>query len=82
MKIGTSIDYLSLNDGLESTTPESTKRRTRNSYPPNHKGPTPGRVAAQCISSPEKSPEAATVGKYHPTLILKLLMSPRPYLRH
>ena len=57
------IDYLSLNDGLESTTPESTKQRTRTTYPPNRKGPTPGRVAAQCISSPEKSPEAVTVGK-------------------
>ena len=57
------IDYLSLNDGLESVTPETTKRKTRTSYPPNCKGPTPGRVAAQSISSPGKSPEAATVGK-------------------
>ena len=65
------IDYLSLNDGLESTTPESTKWRTRTSYPPNCKGPTPGRVAAQCISSPEKSPEAATVGKRNKASALK-----------
>ena len=65
------IDYLSLNDGLESTTPESTKWRTRTSYPPNRKGPTPGRVAAQCISSPEKSPEAATLGKRNKESALK-----------
>ena len=65
------IDYLSLNDGLESTTPESTKRRTRTSYPPNRKGPTPGRVAAQCIGSPEKSPEAATLGKRNKESTLK-----------
>ena len=65
------IDYLSLNDGLESTIPESTKWRTRTSYPPNRKGPTPGRVAAQCISSPEKSPEAATVGKRNKASALK-----------
>ena len=65
------IDYLSLNDGLESTTPESTKRRTRTTYPPHRKGPTPGRVAAQCISSPEKSPEAATVGKRNEASALK-----------
>ena len=65
------IDYLSLNDGLESTTLESTKRRTRTSYPPNRKGPTPGRVAAQCISSPEKSPEAATMGKRNKASALK-----------
>ena len=65
------IDYLSLNDGLENTTPEITKRKTRTSYPPNHKGPTPGHVAAQCISSPEKSPEAATVGKRNEASVLK-----------
>ena len=65
------IDYLSLNDGLESTTPESTKQRTRTSYPPNRKGPTPGHVAAQCISSTEKSPEAATVGKRNKASALK-----------
>ena len=65
------IDYLSLNDGLESTTPDSTKRRTRTSYPPKRKGPTPGRVAAQCISSPEKSPEAVTVGKRNKASALK-----------
>ena len=55
------IDFLSLNDGLESVTPETTKWKTRTSYPPNRKGPTPGCVAAQGISSPENSPEAATV---------------------
>ena len=65
------IDYLSLNDGLESTTPESTKWKTRTSYPPNRKGPTPGCVAAQCINSPEKSPEAATVGKRNKASALK-----------
>ena len=65
------IDYLSLNDGLVSKTPESTKRRTRTTYPLNRKGPTPGRVAAQCISSPEKSPEAATVGKQNKASALK-----------
>ena len=52
-------------------TPESTKQRNRTSYPPNHKGPTPGHVAAQCISSPEKSPEAATVGKQNKASALK-----------
>ena len=65
------IDYLSLNDGLESMIPESPKWRTRTSYPPNRKGPTPGRVAAQCISSPEKSPEAAAVGKQNKASALK-----------
>ena len=65
------IDCLSLNDGLESATPETTKRKTRTSYPPNRKDPTPGRVAAQCISSPEKSPEAATVGKQNEASVLK-----------
>ena len=65
------IDYLSLNDGLESATPETTKQKTRTSYPPNRKGPTPGCVAAQCISSPEKSPEAATVGKRNEANVLK-----------
>ena len=65
------IDYLSLNDGLESATPETPKRKTRTSYPPSHKGPTPGRVAAQCLSSPEKSPEATTVGKRNEASALK-----------
>ena len=65
------IDYLSLNDRLESTIPERTKWKTRTSYPPNRKGPIPGRVAAQCISSPEKSPEAATVGKQNKASALK-----------
>ena len=65
------IDYLSLNDGLECLTPETPKRKTRTSYPPNRKGPTPGRVAAQCISSPEKSPEATTVGKRNEASALK-----------
>ena len=60
-----------MNDGLESTTLESTKRRSRTSYPPNRKGPTPGRVAAKCISSPEKSPEAAKVGKQNKASALK-----------
>ena len=65
------IDYLSLNDGLESVTPETPKWKTRTSYPPNRKDPTPGRVAAQCISSPEKSPEATTVGKRNEASVLK-----------
>ena len=37
---------------------DTPKRKPKNSYPPNHKGPTPERVAAQCASSPETSPEA------------------------
>ena len=65
------IDYLSLNDGLESATPETTKWKTRTSYPPSRKGPTPGHFAAQCISSPEKFPEAATMGKQNEASVLK-----------
>ena len=60
-----------MNDGLESATPETPKRKTRTTYPPNRKGPTPGCVAAQCISSPEKSPEATTVGKRNEASALK-----------
>ena len=52
------IDYLSLNDGLESEFMDTPKRKPKNSYPPNRKGPTPERVAAQCASSPETFPEA------------------------
>ena len=57
-----------MNDGLESVTP---KWKTRTSYPPNRKGPIPEPVAAQCISSPEKSPEATTVGKRNEASALK-----------
>ena len=60
-----------MNDGLESVTLETTKWKTRTSYPPNRKGPTPGRVAAQGISSPENSPEAATVVKQNEASVLK-----------
>ena len=67
------IDYLSLNDGLESATPETPKWKTRTLYPPNRKGPTPRRVAAQCISSPEKSPEATIMGKRNEASALKLV---------
>ena len=52
------IDYLSLNDGLESEFMDTPKRKPKNSHPPNCKGPTPQRVAAQCASSPETFPEA------------------------
>ena len=52
------IDYLSLNDGLESEFMDTPKRKPKNSYPPNRKGPTPQRVAAQGASSPESFPEA------------------------
>ena len=81
------IDYLSLNDGLEGATPETPKQNTRTSYPPNRKGPTPRRVAAQCISSPEKSPEATTVGKRNeasalkgipPNIVTGTVISPEP----
>ena len=65
------IDYLSLNDGLESMVLESTKCRTKTSYPPNCKGPTPGRVAAQCTSLLEKSPDAAPMGKRNKASALK-----------
>ena len=37
---------------------DTPKRKPKNSYPPNRKGPTPERVAAQCASSPETFPEA------------------------
>ena len=37
---------------------DTPKRKPKNSYPPNRKGPTPERVAAQCASLPETSPEA------------------------
>ena len=52
------IDYLSLNDGLESEFMDTPKRKPKNSHPPNRKGPTPQRVAAQCASLPETFPEA------------------------
>ena len=52
------IDYLSLNDGLESEFMDTPKRKPKNSHPPNRKGPTPQRVAAQSASSPETFPEA------------------------
>ena len=39
---------------------DTRKQKPKNSYPPNCKGPTPERVAAQCASSPETSPEAAS----------------------
>ena len=35
------IDYLYLNDGLESATPETPKWKTRTSYPPDRKSSTP-----------------------------------------
>ena len=68
-------------------TPETPKWKTRTSYPPNRKGPTPGHVAAQCISSPEKSPEATTVGKRNeasalkgvqPNIVTGTIISPEP----
>ena len=40
------IDYLTLNDGLEEDSVESPKRR-KASYPPNRRGPSADRVAAQ-----------------------------------
>ena len=52
------IDYLTLNDGLEEDSVESPKRRKKASYPPNRRGPSVGRVAAQQVTSPENSPEA------------------------
>ena len=52
------IDYLTLNDGLEEDSVESPKRRKKASYPPNRRGPSVGRIAAQWVTSPENSPEA------------------------
>ena len=52
------IDYLTLNDGLEEDSVESPKWRKKASYPPNRRGPSVGRVAAQQVTSPENSPEA------------------------
>ena len=52
------IDYLTLNDGLEEDSVESPKQRKKASYPPNRRGPSVGRVAAQRVTSPENSPEA------------------------
>ena len=52
------IDYLTLNDGLEEDSVESPKWRKKASYPPNRRGPSVGRVAAQRVTSPENSPEA------------------------
>ena len=52
------IDYLTLNDGLEEDSVESSKRRKKASYPPNRRGPSVGHIAAQRVTSPENSPEA------------------------
>ena len=41
------IDHLTLNDGLEEDSVESPKQRKKASYPPNRRGPSVGRVAAQ-----------------------------------
>ena len=76
-----------MNDGLECPTPETPKWKTRTSYPPNGKGPTPGCFAAQCISSPEKSLEATTVSKRNeasalkgipPNIVTGTIISPEP----
>ena len=55
------IDYLSLNGGPNEDVQESPKHKKRVSYHPNRKGPSAGRVAAQCVASPENSPKAVAM---------------------
>ena len=55
------IDYISLNNGLDDGKLKSPKCKKRASHTPNQKDPSAVCVAAQCVNSPDNSPEAETL---------------------